>query len=203
MDIEERILKLIKSNKKGILQNKLWKKARIDSSKCSRILAKLEKERKISRETSSEDGVRTYLLRASRNVKEKPARVAGKKEAKPAKVSGKKEAKPARVSGKKEAKPAKVSGKKEAKPARVSGKKEAKPARVSGKKEAKPARVSRKKEEKPAKVSRKKEAKPAKNFRLLLIGDRFSPCTGCVLECVPEQCIPLSEWVYGLEKEGK
>jgi predicted transcriptional regulator len=113
MDIEEKILKLIKARKKGILQNELWKKAKIDSSKCSRILAKLEKEGKISREKESKKGVKTYLI----------------------KYTGKKEEKP-------------------------------------------------------------------RNFKLLLIGDMFSPCTGCALECVPEQCIPLSEWVYCLEKEG-
>ncbi len=137
MDIEDKLLRLIKSSsRKGILQNKLWKKARIDSSKCSRILAKLEKERKISRETSLEDGVKTYLIKTYRNVKEKPVK------------------------------------------------------------------VFKKKEEKPVKVSKKKEEKPVESFRLLLIGERFSPCAGCVLECVSEQCIPLSEWLYGLEEES-
>ncbi|MCZ7398495.1 MAG: MarR family transcriptional regulator [Candidatus Methanoperedens sp.] len=113
MDTEEKILKLIKSRKNGILQNELWKKAKIDSSKCSRILAKFEKEGKISREKESKKGVKTYLI----------------------KYLGKKEEK-------------------------------------------------------------------TRNFKLLLIGDMFSPCTGCALECAPEQCIPLSEWVYCLEKEG-
>ena len=111
MDIEEKVLKLIKSNKKGILQSELWKKAKIDSSKCSRILAKLEKEGKITRKPSD----KTYLIKYA-----------------------------------------------------------------TGKKEA-----------------------VKKDLRLLLIGDRFSPCTGCVFECVPERCVPLSEWIYGLEKEGK
>lgn len=113
MDIEEKLLKLIKSKKKGILQNELWKKAKIDSSKCSRMVAKLEKEGTISREPHSEDGSRTYLI----------------------------------------------------------------------------------------KFTEKKE-KPAKNFKLLMIGEMFSPCTGCALECVPEHCITLSEWVYRLEEEG-
>lgn len=109
MDIEEKLLKLIKSKKKGILQNELWKKAKIDSSKCSRIVAKLEKEGKISREPAD----KTYLIKYIQEKKEK-----------------------------------------------------------------------------------------TKNFKLLLIGDMFSPCTGCPLECVPEQCFPLSEWVYRLEEEG-
>ena len=113
MDIEEKILKLIKSKKKGILQSELWKTAKIDSSKCSRIIAKLEKEGKISREQETAKGSKTYLI----------------------KFIGKKEV-------------------------------------------------------------------PAKNFKLLLVGDFFSPCTGCALECVPEGCAPLSQWVYGLENEG-
>lgn len=113
MDIEEKLLKLIKSSKKGILQNVLWKKTKIDSSKCSRIVVKLMKEGKITREPSQDNGTRTYLIT----------------------------------------------------------------------------------------IPKEKKEKPAKNFRLLLIGDRFSPCTGCVLECIPEQCIPLSEWIYALEEE--
>lgn len=113
MDIEEKLLKLIKSKKKGILQNELWKKAKIDSSKCSRILGKLEKEGKISREPGKGKGSKTFLIKHIREKKEK-----------------------------------------------------------------------------------------TKNFKLLLIGDMFSPCTGCTLECVPERCIPLSEWVYCLEEEG-
>jgi len=63
MDIEEKLLKLIKSRKNGLLQSELWKKAKIDSSKCSRLVAKLEKEGKISREPYSEDGARTFLLK--------------------------------------------------------------------------------------------------------------------------------------------
>ncbi len=113
MEIEEKVLKLIKSSKNGILQSDLWKKAKIDSSKCSRMVTKLEKEGTISREPHSEDGSRTYLI----------------------------------------------------------------------------------------KFTEKKE-KPAKNFKLLMIGEIFSPCTGCALECVPEHCITLSEWVYRLEEEG-
>ncbi|MCZ7393302.1 MAG: MarR family transcriptional regulator [Candidatus Methanoperedens sp.] len=107
MDIEEKLLKLIKSKKKGILQNELWKKAKIDSSKCSRILARLEKEGKISREPSD----RTFIIKYLQEKKEK-----------------------------------------------------------------------------------------IKNFKLLLIDDMFSPCTGCALECIPEQCIRLSEWVCRLEQ---
>ncbi|MCZ7362070.1 MAG: winged helix-turn-helix transcriptional regulator [Candidatus Methanoperedens sp.] len=47
MEVEEKILKLIRSRKKGILQNELWKKAEIDRRKCSRIIEKFEKEGRI------------------------------------------------------------------------------------------------------------------------------------------------------------
>ena len=107
MDVEEKILKLIKSKKKGILQNELWKTAKIDSSKCSRIVAKLEKEGQITRESDSSKGSKTFLIKYIEKKQEK-----------------------------------------------------------------------------------------VRNFKLLMVQDMFSPCTGCSLECVPEQCIPMSEWVY-------
>jgi Lrp/AsnC family leucine-responsive transcriptional regulator len=111
MEIEEKVVQLIRSRKKGILQNELWKKAEIDRRKCSRIVEKLEKEGKIFREEETNKGSRTYRIR-----------------------------------------------------------------------------LSEKKEE------------DIKNFKLLLVGDMFVPCTGCTLECVPETCPPLSEWVYYLTK---
>lgn len=112
MDIEEKILKLINSKKNGILQNELWKTAKIDSSKCSRIVAKLEKDGLITREQNSSKGTKTFLIKSVKKKEEK-----------------------------------------------------------------------------------------AKNFKLLLSKESFSPCTGCSLECVPENCMPLSEWVHGLEIE--
>ncbi len=48
-------------------------------------------------------------------------------------------------------------------------------------------------------IEKKKEN--IKNFRLLLVGDIFTPCTGCALECAPGGCVPLSEWVLCLAKE--
>ncbi len=108
MEIEEKILKLIKSKKNGILQSELWKKAEIDRRKCSRIIEKLEKEGKIIRQPESDKGTRTY-------------------------------------------------------------------------------RIS---------YVEKKEI--TRDFRLLIVGDIFDPCAGCVLECVPEHCIPLSDWVFCL-----
>ena len=71
MDIEEKVLKLIKSRKKGILQNELWKKAEIDRRKCSRIVEKLEKEGKIAREEESNNGTRTYRIRFTQKKEEK------------------------------------------------------------------------------------------------------------------------------------
>src|SRR5659263_86315 len=104
MDIEEKILKLIKSKTNGILQNELWKTAKIDSSKCSRIVSKLEKDGLISREQDSSKGSKTYLIKSIEKKQEK-----------------------------------------------------------------------------------------VKNYKLLLIAAISSPCTGFSIECVPEQCILLSE----------
>ena len=112
MEIEEKVLKLIQSKKSGILQNELWKTAKIDSSKCSRIVMKLEKDGLVTREQDSSKGTKTYLI--------KPVI---------------------------------------------------------------------------------KKEKKAKNFKLLLTKDLFSPCTGCSLECIPENCLTLSEWVYNLQNE--
>ncbi len=112
MEIEDKVLKLIKSRKKGILQNELWKKAEIDRRKCSRIIDKLEKEGKITREPESDNGTRTFRIKY---------------------------------------------------------------------------------------VEKKEEV--IRDFKLLLVGDMFDPCAGCTLECVPEQCMPLSEWVFYLIQE--
>ncbi len=40
-----------------------------------------------------------------------------------------------------------------------------------------------------------------KDFKLLMVDDMFAPCTGCNLECTPAQCVPLSEWIFGLLNE--
>ena len=106
MEIEDQIMKLISSRKKGILQNELWKKAEIDRRKCSRIIEKLEKEGKIIREEETDKSVRTYRIK-SVEIKEKKV----------------------------------------------------------------------------------------KDFRLLMVGEIFEPCTGCAFECVPEHCIMLKAWI--------
>lgn len=107
MEEEDKILKLIKSKKKGILQSELWKLAKIDSRKCSSIVTDLEKKGIITREIDPEN-----------------------------------------------------------------------------------------KKSKIIKLVQKKNAK--KNFKLLIVGKMFSPCTGCAIECVPEKCMDLSEWVSSL-----
>ncbi|GFO97138.1 hypothetical protein ig2599ANME_1338 [groundwater metagenome] len=50
-------------------------------------------------------------------------------------------------------------------------------------------------------LAEKMEKEKVRDFRLLLVRDMFAPCTGCTIECAPEQCIPLSEWVFHLIEE--
>lgn len=110
MEEEEKVLKLIRSKKKGILQSELWKLAKIDSRKCSSIVTDLEKKGIITRELDPENK-RTKII----------------------------------------------------------------------------------------KINQIKKIK--KNFKLLMVGEMFSPCTGCAIECVPEKCMDLSEWVSFLIEE--
>ena len=58
----EEALEYIKSHPEGALQSDLWKILKIDSRKCSRIVAKLLKDSLITREVESVDGIRTYRL---------------------------------------------------------------------------------------------------------------------------------------------
>ena len=58
----EEALEYIKSHPEGALQSDLWKSLKIDSRKCSRIVAKLLKDNIITREVESKDGIRTYRL---------------------------------------------------------------------------------------------------------------------------------------------
>ena len=55
-------LELIKAHESGVLQSDLWKALKIDSRKCSRIVAKLLKENLITRQLESTEGIRTYRL---------------------------------------------------------------------------------------------------------------------------------------------
>ena len=58
-------LEYIKSHPEGVLQSDLWKTLSIDSRKCSRIVAKLLKEKLITRDMVSADGIRTYRIHYS------------------------------------------------------------------------------------------------------------------------------------------
>ncbi len=58
----EDALEYIRSQGEGVLQSDLWKALNIDSRKCSRIVAKLLKERLITREAETINGIRTYRL---------------------------------------------------------------------------------------------------------------------------------------------
>jgi DNA-binding Lrp family transcriptional regulator len=61
MDTRDEIIQILE--KKGsILQKDLWKELKIDSSKCSRILRKLEKEDIIRRIEVVVDGVKTFKI---------------------------------------------------------------------------------------------------------------------------------------------
>ncbi len=61
MEIRDQILKLLEE-KGSVLQKDLWKELSIDSSKCSRILRKLEKEGLIKRLEIVVDGVKTFKI---------------------------------------------------------------------------------------------------------------------------------------------
>ncbi|AEA47679.1 helix-turn-helix transcriptional regulator [Archaeoglobus veneficus] len=61
MDTREEILQILEE-KGAILQKDLWKELKIDSSKCSRILRKLEKEGLIRRVEVVVDGVKTFKI---------------------------------------------------------------------------------------------------------------------------------------------
>jgi DNA-binding Lrp family transcriptional regulator len=71
MDTREEILKILQ-DRGEILQKDLWKELNIDSSKCSRILRKLEKEGLIKRVEVVVNGVKTFkIVSAEAEVEEK------------------------------------------------------------------------------------------------------------------------------------
>jgi DNA-binding Lrp family transcriptional regulator len=61
MDTREEILHILEQ-RGAILQKDLWKELSIDSSKCSRILRRLEKEGLIRRVEVVVDGVKTFNI---------------------------------------------------------------------------------------------------------------------------------------------
>ena len=41
---------------------------------------------------------------------------------------------------------------------------------------------------------------PNVEYSSLLVGDMIAPCVGCTLECTPEDCKPIGEWIQSLVK---
>jgi DNA-binding MarR family transcriptional regulator len=60
--LEEKALEIIKSSPGGVLQSDLWKELKIDSRKCSRIIARLESEGRIKRIWETVKGTRTFRI---------------------------------------------------------------------------------------------------------------------------------------------
>jgi hypothetical protein len=61
--LQERALELIGSKTDGLHQSELRKQLGIESSKCSKIVSRLERSRLINREPADYGGRRTYLIR--------------------------------------------------------------------------------------------------------------------------------------------
>jgi DNA-binding Lrp family transcriptional regulator len=59
-------LKLIQSKPEGVLQSELWKILEVDSRKCSRIVKKLIDTGLIDRAEFKKDGIKTYILKATK-----------------------------------------------------------------------------------------------------------------------------------------
>ncbi|MFY9195009.1 MAG: MarR family transcriptional regulator [Methanoculleus sp.] len=67
-DQEEEALKIIQSQRQGVLQSELWKILGIDSRKCSRIVKRLLDAGLIDRVEYRSDGIKTYLLQAKKRA---------------------------------------------------------------------------------------------------------------------------------------
>jgi len=70
-DLSKRALDLISSIPGGILQSELRKMLQVESSKCSRIVTRLESSGQIRRQKASLNGARTYLLKPASAAKPK------------------------------------------------------------------------------------------------------------------------------------
>ncbi len=62
----EDALKVIQSHPEGVLQSELWKILEVDSRKCSRLVKKLLDDGLVERVEFRKEGIKTYLLRATR-----------------------------------------------------------------------------------------------------------------------------------------
>jgi len=59
-------LKVIQSKPEGVLQSELWKILDVDSRKCSRIVKKLIDTGMVERTEFKKDGIKTYILKATK-----------------------------------------------------------------------------------------------------------------------------------------
>ena len=62
----EEALKVIQSKPEGVLQSELWKILDVDSRKCSRIVKKLVDTGLIERTEFKKDGIKTFVLKATK-----------------------------------------------------------------------------------------------------------------------------------------
>lgn len=72
VNVEDKALELIKASPGGVLQSDLWKDLKIDSRKCSRVVARLEADGKVKRTWETVNGTRTYRLSYLPPKKETP-----------------------------------------------------------------------------------------------------------------------------------
>ncbi|NLX49660.1 MAG: Lrp/AsnC family transcriptional regulator [Methanospirillum sp.] len=63
---EDDAFEVIRSHRRGVLQSELRKMLDVDSRKCSRLVTKLIEDGRVERSDYRKDGVKTFLLRASR-----------------------------------------------------------------------------------------------------------------------------------------
>jgi len=73
----EDALKVIQSHPAGVLQSELWKILEVDSRKCSRLVKKLLDEGMIERVEFRKDGIKTFILKATRRPVEPALILAG------------------------------------------------------------------------------------------------------------------------------
>lgn len=59
-------LRVIQSKPEGVLQSELWKILDVDSRKCSRIVKKLIDTGLVERTEFKKDGIKTYILKATK-----------------------------------------------------------------------------------------------------------------------------------------
>ncbi len=65
-ETEDDALAVIRAHPNGVLQSELWKELGVDSRKCSRLVKKLLDDGRVERLEYRRDGIKTYILRASR-----------------------------------------------------------------------------------------------------------------------------------------